>query len=185
MRSKHKILILGPQGSGKGTQANILANKLGIPALSMGALLRDAAGKGGETGEEIARIQKIGALVPDEVAGEIFLARINERDAENGYIIDGYPRNEAQYKVYVSLDTPTAVIVITVPHDVSVQRLHDRAMKEGRVDDTVDVITRRLQIYHDETQPMISHFHEHGIVHEVDGVGTVEEVAERIGKIFL
>ncbi len=182
---QHKILILGPQGSGKGTQASILANKLGVPALSMGALLRDAATKGGVIGDEIARIQKMGALVPDEVAGEIFRARILESDATSGYIIDGYPRNEAQYDVYAALDTPTAVIVITVPHGVSVQRLHDRAMKEGRADDTVDVITRRLQIYHNDTQPMISHFTERGIVHDVDGVGTVEDVAARIEALFV
>lgn len=180
----HKILILGPQGCGKGTQANILSQRLGIPELSMGALLRAAVAENGEFAERIAEIQKRGELVSDGDAIEVLRRRMQQDDTVRGYILDGFPRNEEQYRTFINFDIPTAVIVITVPHDVSMQRLLKRAETEKRVDDTPEVIERRLQIYHDETQPMIAHFSERGIVHEIDGSGTVEEVAARIAKIF-
>ncbi|MEK7459147.1 MAG: nucleoside monophosphate kinase [Patescibacteria group bacterium] len=180
----HKVLILGPQGCGKGTQAVILAEKLGVPELSMGALLRSAAAEDGDFALRIADIQKRGELVSDVDALTVLKKRLAQPDAANGYVLDGYPRNEEQYLAYISFDVPTHVIVISVPHDVSMARLLKRAELEKRVDDTPEVIERRLQIYHDDTQPMITHFAERGIVHEVDGTGGIAEVAGRIGKIF-
>lgn len=179
-----KILILGPQGCGKGTQATILAEKLGVPELSMGALLRAAAAEDGDFALRIADIQKRGELVSDVDALTVLKKRLAQPDASHGYVLDGYPRNEAQYGAYIDFDVPTHVIVITVPHDVSMARLLKRAEVEKRVDDTPEVIDRRLQIYHDDTQPMITHFAERGIVREVDGTGSIEEVAEKIWKVF-
>ena len=180
----HKIFILGPQGSGKGTQSKILAERLQIPALSMGALLREAAAKGGERGERIAAIQESGRLVSDSDALDVLRERLAQPDAADGYILDGYPRNEEQYRAYESFDWPTEVIFIRLPVDVALVRLHARAEKEGRNDDTPEAIAQRLAIFDRDTQPMIAHFAERGIVHEVDGSGTVEEVAGRIWKIF-
>lgn len=180
----HKIFILGPQGSGKGTQSRILADRLGIPALSMGALLREAAAKGGERGVRIAKIQASGRLVSDKDALDVLRERLQQPDAANGYVLDGYPRNEEQYRAYEKFDWPTEVIVLTLPTEIAIARLHSRAQIEQRNDDTPDAIAERLAIFSRDTRPMIDHFAKMGIVHEVDGNGTIEEVAERVWEIF-
>lgn len=180
----HKILILGPQGCGKGTQAKILAAKLGIPELSMGGLLRDAAAEGGEFGAKIAAIQAQGQLVSDEDAATVLKRRLAKDDVANGYILDGYPRNEEQYRVYVTFDAPTEVIVIDVPREVSLERMHKRAEQERRNDDTPEAMERRLQIYENDTKPMIAHFDERGIVRHIDGTQSIDAVAVDIAKIF-
>lgn len=180
----HKIFILGPQGSGKGTQSRLLAQRLGVPALSMGALLRDAAAKGGERGRRIAEIQESGRLVSDVDALDVLRERLSEPDAANGYVLDGYPRNEAQYRAYEAFDWPTEVIVLTLPTEIAIERLHARAQTEHRNDDTADAIAERLEIFERDTKPMIAHFSKMGIVHEVDGHGSIEEVAARVWKIF-
>lgn len=179
---KHKILILGPQGSGKGTQAQILAEKLGLPALSMGQLLRDEVASGSLLGEKIASIINAGNLVPDDIALDVLKLRIQKEDAENGYILDGYPRNMAQYNTYSNFDTPTALLVITVPKEETLKRLLKRAEIEGRADDNEETILKRLAIYEQDTEPLIEKYTEMGIAHVVDGIGTIEEVAERINK---
>lgn len=180
----HKILILGPQGSGKGTQARILSQKLGIPELSMGALLRDAVTEGGELGERIASILANGFLASDEDAAAVLQRRLAKEDVVDGYILDGYPRNEAQYRVYITFDAPTEVIVIDVPREVSLERMQQRAQKESRNDDAPAAMERRLQIYDTDTKPMLEHFTERGIVHHIDGTNAVDAVARDIAKIF-
>lgn len=180
----HKILMLGPQGCGKGTQALRLSDKLGVPELSMGHLLREAAEKGGIFAEKIASIMRSGELVSDTDALTVLKERLAQADVADGYILDGYPRNEAQFQAFDEFDQPTAVVVINVPRDISIARLRGRAESEGRVDDTPAVISRRLEIYEENTKPMIEHYRSRGIVHEIDGVGSIDEVAERIAKIF-
>ncbi len=180
----HKILILGPQGCGKGTQAKILSDKLGIPELSMGALLRDAAQEGGEFGESIHAIQAAGHLVSDEVAAQVLQRRLAKPDMVNGYILDGYPRNEAQYLKYLTFDAPTEVIVIEVPREVSISRMHVRAGVEVRNDDSPEAMARRLDIYEHDTKPVIAHFAERGLVHTIDGNRPVAEVSADIANIF-
>ncbi len=180
----HKILMLGPQGSGKGTQAARLSAKLGVPELSMGQLLRDAAAEGGEIGEQIAEIQRSGKLVSDQIALDVLKQRLGRPDVANGFVLDGYPRNEEQFRAFDEFDTPTTVIVIRVPREVSLARLQGRAASEGRADDTPEGITQRLAIYERDTEPMIEHYRARGFVHDVDGVGAVDEVTQRITKIF-
>lgn len=175
-----KIFILGPQGSGKGTQANILSKKLGIPALSMGQLLRDEITSGSDLGSEIQAITDKGELVSDELALQILKRRLSLEDAKNGYILDGYPRNKAQYEAFASFDAPTVVLVITVPKEESLARLMRRAEIEQRPDDTRAAIERRLEIYEQETRPIIDWYRGQGIVREVNGVGTLEDVEARI-----
>lgn len=176
----HRIFLLGPQGCGKGTQAVILSERLGIPQFSMGQLLRDAASKPGDLADRIHAIQVAGALVPGKIVAEVLRARLSQPDCVDGYILDGFPRDEDQYESYAEHDKPTAVIVIKVPRAVSLERIASRSRLEKRADDTPEAIERRLAIYDRDTEPMINHYREQGLVREVDGVGTVEEVADRI-----
>ncbi len=177
---KHKILVLGPQGSGKGTQANILSKKLNIPALSMGQLLRDEAASGSELGKKIKELIDSGVLVSDDVALDVLKVRLQKPDAEEGYIIDGYPRNMAQFHTFNNFDVPTALVVVTVPEEETLKRLLKRAEIEGRADDTEELIKKRLAIYHNDTEPIIEEYRKMGVVKDVDGVGEIEEVEKRI-----
>jgi len=176
----HRIFLLGPQGCGKGTQAVILAARLNIPQFSMGQLLRDDETGTDDLADRIKRIQEKGELVPGTVVAEVLRARLDKPDCANGYILDGFPRNQDQYDSYAEHDNPTAVIVIQVPRDVSIDRIAHRSRTEHRTDDTPDAIRRRLEIYDQDTEPMINNYRMQGLVREVDGVGTVEEVADRI-----
>ena len=180
----HKILILGPQGCGKGTQAALLSKKLGVPQLSMGQLLRETAKGTGPLADQIRALQTAGKLVSDNVAIQVLDARLQKPDTQQGYILDGFPRNQEQFTAFETYATPTMVLVIDVPPDVSLPRLVKRAELEHRVDDTPEIIEKRLKIYADETRPMIRHYEDRGLVRVVDGVGTVEEVADRINQVF-
>ena len=176
----HRIFLLGPQGCGKGTQAVLLSERLQIPQFSMGQLLRDAAKGENDLGERIRAVQARGDLVPGPIVSEVLRARLNQPDTVNGYILDGFPRNQDQYDAYAEHDKPTAVIVIHVPREVSIIRLMSRARIEQRVDDTPDVIAHRLDIYDRDTDPMIEQYRQQGLVRDIDGEGTIEEVADRI-----
>ncbi|MBT3231082.1 AAA family ATPase [Candidatus Uhrbacteria bacterium] len=177
---KHKILVLGPQGSGKGTQAKILSERLGIPALSMGELLRDEVKSGSILGNKIDDIINLGELVSDDTALDVLKLRLQKEDAENGYILDGYPRNIAQYNTFRNFDVPTKVVVVTIPKEETLGRLLKRAEIECRMDDNKETIMKRLDIYHNDTEPIIEKYKALGIALEVDGVGSIEEVTQRI-----
>ena len=177
----YKILMLGPQGSGKGTQASLLAARLHVPALSMGQLLRDEIGSGSALGKDIdAIINGQGRLVPDQTAAEVLKRRLDEADAANGYVLDGYPRNAAQYHVSRAIVQPTHVLLIDVPRQESLARLSKRAKVEGRVDDTDELINTRLKVYEDETKPILDEYRREGVLYEINGMGSVEDVASRI-----
>lgn len=176
--------MLGPQGSGKGTQARMLAEKLQIPHLSMGELLRAAALHGDERALRIKPILKTGELVPFELALSVLIDRLAEGDGVRGYLLDGFPRNNDQFQQYDRYDQPTHVVVLEVAREVSIERLTKRAEAEGRIDDTPEVIARRLEIYDQETEPMIGNYHERGIVHRVNARGTIEEVFARVWAVF-
>ena len=176
----YKILILGPQGSGKGTQAKLLSKELGVPAFSMGDLCRAEVAEKTEIGEKIDHILKAGELISDEIALTLMKKRVAQNDAKNGYIIDGYPRNDLQRALYEKYDTPTQVIVLVIPREETLRRIASRAIKEGRADDTEEGLKRRLEIYERETLPIIEGYGAKGLVSFVDGMGTIEEVAERM-----
>lgn len=177
----YKILILGPQGSGKGTQANLLSGRLGIPAFSMGQLLRDEIATGSDLGKVIEEIiHRHGKLVPDDIAERVLQKRLGAEDTKGGYILDGYPRNAGQEEVFQRIDTPTHVLLIDVPIGESLARLTKRAELEGRVDDTPELIRTRLDIYENDTKPILDTYRERGLLRVVDGIGTVEEVRVRI-----
>jgi len=179
----YKILILGPQGSGKGTQAVRLSQKLNVPALSMGQLLRNEVASGSALAHKISSLIDAGQLVPDDVALEVLKKRLEQSDCAQGYILDGYPRNKAQYDIYKDFDIPTFVLVIDVPESVSMARMEHRAQVDQRDDDTPAVMRERLRVFREETAPIIDMYKEQGLAHVIDGVGSMEDVEGRIDAI--
>ncbi len=174
-----RLLIVGPQGAGKGTQAALLADSLGIPHVSTGDLFRANLAGGTELGMLAKKYMDAGELVPDEVTQEMVADRVAQPDAERGFLLDGFPRNVPQADwlngMLEKLEKPIEVVVLlTAPDEV----LLDRMLARGRADDTVEAIGRRLDIYHRETKPLIEYYD--GRVVHVDGVGEIDEVHDRV-----
>jgi adenylate kinase len=174
-----RMLIMGPQGAGKGTQAKLLTKELGIPHVSTGEMFRANIAAGTELGLLVKGIMDTGALVPDEVTQQMLALRLAEPDAVPGFLLDGFPRNIPQAdwltELLVERETPIdRVIVLTAPDVVLVERMLER----GRADDTVEAIRRRLDTYHADTKPLIDYYGD--LVLEIDGEGTVAEVSGRI-----
>ena len=180
-----RMIFMGPPGAGKGTQAKFVAEHFKIPAVSTGDIFRANVSQGTPLGVEAKRYMDAGEYVPDEVTNKMVRNRIDEPDAVNGFLLDGYPRTLAQVEELDGMIAFTghqldAVVVLTVDQDEIVGRLLQRAQVEGRADDTEDVIRRRQEVYAEETEPLIAIYHERGICIEVDGLGEVDEVTRRI-----
>jgi len=180
-----RLLIIGPQGSGKGTQGVRVAEALGIPAVSTGDVFRANVKDGTELGLKVKAIIDAGDLVPDELTGEIVRDRLAQPDAAAGFLLDGYPRNLGQVgdldAFLDARDEPlTAVIELVVPREESIRRLSLRATEQGRADDNEESIAKRLAIYESETAPILDVYRQRGIVDQIDGVGTLDEVYARI-----
>ena len=205
-----KIFILGPQGSGKGTQAELLSARLQLPVFSMGQLLRDEVARKSIIGQEMEDIMRRGDLVPHDLAAQVLQARLSQPDTQQGYILDGYPRSMTQYEAF-TFDRPTHVFVLEIPLEVSLSRLAGRLtcgscgkvsnVSQGytigeqcpvckigqfihRDDDTDEAIRRRLDIYHQETEEVIRALEAQGLVYHVNGIGSIEEVDDRIVTIL-
>ena len=184
-----RLIIFGAPGAGKGTQATRIADSLGIPAISTGDIFRANIKNETALGLQVKEILASGAYVPDEVTNAIVRDRLDQPDAINGFLLDGYPRTKAQV---IELDgmlaahgrSLDAVLELTVDTDEVVQRLLKRAEIDGRADDTEEVIRHRLAVYHDETAPLAAIYRERGLLHQVDGMGQMDEVAERINKVL-
>jgi adenylate kinase len=180
-----RLIIMGPPGAGKGTQAKFIAEHFKIPAISTGDIFRANVSEGTELGIEAKRYMDAGEYVPDEVTNLMVRNRIDEPDAVSGFLLDGYPRTLAQVEeldgmIRFSGHALDAVVCLTVDQDEIVARLLQRAQVEGRADDTEDVIRRRQQVYLEQTDPLIEVYASRGIVHEIDGLGEVNEVTQRI-----
>ena len=176
---------MGPPGAGKGTQAKFIAEHFKIPAISTGDIFRANVSAGTELGVEAKRYMDAGEYVPDEVTNKMVRNRIDESDAAGGFLLDGYPRTLAQVEELDGMIAFTghqldAVVCLTVDQDEIVSRLLQRAQVEGRADDTEDVIRRRQQVYLEQTEPLIEVYKARGIVHEIDGLGDVDEVTDRL-----
>lgn len=182
-----RLILMGPPGAGKGTQATHVADHFSIPAISTGDIFRANVSRGTELGLEAQKFMDAGEYVPDEVTNKMVRNRIAEDDAQPGFLLDGYPRTIAQVEELDSMITDTghkldAAVVLTVDSDEIVQRLLQRAETEGRADDTEEVIRRRQEVYAEQTEPLIGVYRDHGILIEVDGMGEVDEVTQRIFK---
>jgi adenylate kinase len=180
-----RLIIMGPPGAGKGTQAKFIAEHFKIPAISTGDIFRANVSEGTPLGVEAKRYMDAGEYVPDEVTNRMVRNRIDEPDAVNGFLLDGYPRTVSQVEELDGMIRFTghrldAVVSLTVDQDEIVSRLLQRAQVEGRADDTEDVIRRRQEVYLQETEPLIEIYKQRGIVHEIDGIGEVDEVTARI-----
>ena len=169
-----KIIFLGIQGSGKSTQAKIAAEKLNLPYIETSQLLREKRAQEDEDAERIAEALDVGNLVPNEITIRILKERLEKPDCQKGYILDGYPRNDNQFQ---NLDPDIdKVFYVAVSDEETIRRLSKRA----RHDDTGQALKRRMELYHKETEPMLDKFREKGILKEVDGERSIEEIAEDI-----
>jgi len=182
-----RLIFLGPPGSGKGTQAKLLAERLGIPAISTGDMLRDAVRRRTPLGRRAQSIMEAGELVPDDVVIGLVRERIASADAVNGFLLDGFPRTIEQADALgrllegngVSLN---GVLNLLVPEGTLVERLLGRAALEGRSDDRRETVAERLRVYREKTAPLVGHYRALGLLTDVDGSGSVEEVAARIDR---
>ncbi len=180
-----RMIFMGPPGAGKGTQAQVVAERYSIPAISTGDIFRKNVSEGTELGVQAQRFMDAGEYVPDELTNLMVRNRIDEPDAERGFLLDGYPRTLAQVEELDGMIKHTghvldAVVVLTVDKEELVQRLLQRAETEGRADDTEDVVRRRQEVYDDQTAPLIDVYRDRGLMIEVDGMGEVDEVSQRI-----
>jgi adenylate kinase len=177
-----RILILGPQGSGKGTQAKRIAAAYDIPHVATGDILRAATAAGTELGEKVAPIMERGDLVPDDLMVELIRERLAEED---GFVLDGFPRTvpqtEALDAMLEEIGKPLdAVLLLEVSDDVALERLLSRRAKEGRGDDAPDVIRNRLRLYHGRTEPVVERYRDSGTLVAVNGEQPVEDVSAAI-----
>jgi adenylate kinase len=180
-----RLILMGPPGAGKGTQAKQISARWGIPAISTGDIFRANVSQQTPLGIEAKRYMDAGEYVPDEITNGMVRDRLAESDATNGFLLDGYPRTVAQVHELDGMLSEKghhldAVVVLTVDQEEIVQRLLKRAQVEGRTDDTEDVIRRRQEVYAEQTHPLIDVYAERDLVVEVDGLGEVEDVTARI-----
>jgi len=180
-----RLLLLGAPGSGKGTQAARLKDSLGVPHISTGDLLRAEVAAGSKLGLEAKEVMARGELVSDAILLGMLEDRFSRADTANGFILDGYPRNLAQAdaldKLLARIGRPMDFAVqLEVPTELLVERIAGRAKAEGRADDNPESVRKRLQVYEDQTAPVIGFYRQHGQLTVVDGVGELDEVFTRI-----
>jgi len=175
------LLLLGVQGSGKGTQAKRLASEYGLVHLSTGDMLRGAIAEGNELGLKVKPILERGDLVPDGLMIDLIRERLKSPDAADGFILDGFPRTMAQAdaldEMLSEIDRPLAVeLELQIPDEVATERLRKRAAEEGRSDDTPEAIAKRIALYHQETMPLVAHYRLAGNLVGIHGDRPVNEV---------
>lgn len=180
-----RMVILGPPGAGKGTQAARICERLGIPAISTGDIFRANVAGNTELGRQAKQYMDAGEYVPDSVTNAMVADRLSAADAADGFLLDGYPRTEAQVheldRMLAAADLSLDVVLeITADAEVVVQRLLGRAAEQGRADDTEPVIRRRLEVYAEQTEPLAALYEQRGLLVRVDGVGALDEVTDRI-----
>jgi adenylate kinase len=184
-----RIILLGAPGSGKGTQATLLRDRMNAVHISTGDLLRAARDAGTPLGLQAKAVMDRGELVSDGIVLGMLAERLRQPDTQSGVIFDGYPRNVAQGDALtVLLETMAmpldAVILLDVSHAVLLNRLAERAKKEGRVDDTPETIANRLKIYHDQTEPVVGYYQQRGLLSKIAGEGSMEDIYARIAAVL-
>lgn len=182
-----RMLLLGPPGAGKGTQAQLIVERLGIPQISTGEMLRAAVAAGTDVGKQAKAFMDAGKLVTDEIVIGVARERLDQDDARKGFILDGFPRTVAQAEALDAMLAGMGValercVAITVAEDELVRRLLERAEIEGRSDDNEDSIRIRMAEYREKTEPLVAYYRAKGVLAEVDGLGPVEKIASRVEK---
>ena len=180
-----RLLIVGPPGAGKGTQASRISQRFNIPTISTGDIFRFNIANETELGAQVKAIVDAGDYVPDELTNALVTDRLNEADAAGGFLLDGYPRTTDQVRYLDELlashgHALDAVVRLVADEDEIVRRLRQRAIDQGRVDDSEAAIRHRQEVYQRETEPLLEMFRDRELLVEVDGLGPVDEVTERI-----
>jgi len=180
-----RLVLLGPPGSGKGTQAARLKDYLQVPHISTGDLLRAEVAAGSPLGMEAKAVMARGELVSDQILLGMLESRFGRDDTANGFILDGYPRNQAQADALGELLAKMGkrmdyAVQLAVPNELLVERIAGRATAEGRADDTPESVRTRLQVYDNQTAPVIDYYRQHGQLTVVDGVGSLDDVFNRL-----
>ena len=184
-----RLILLGPPGAGKGTQAKEVSARLAVPAISTGDIFRANVSQGTPLGQEAQKYMDAGEYVPDSVTNAMVRDRLAQPDCVRGFLLDGYPRTLAQV---AELDGMLAergqrldvVVEIVADTDEVVRRLVVRGEAEGRSDDTEDVIRRRLAVFHEQTAPLANVYAQRGLLRQVDGLGPVDEVTTRVMAVL-
>ncbi len=181
----YRVVLLGPPGAGKGTQGAVLCQRLGVPSISTGDMLREAVAEGTELGNKVQGIMASGALVDDATMAEVVRDRLAKADARRGFLLDGYPRTLPQAETLAGVlrdggQELDAVLLVDVPEDELVRR----TLLRGRADDQESVIRERLRVYREKTAPLIGYYRERGLLRELDGNRPVEEVTARMFGLF-
>ena len=187
-----KLIMFGPPGAGKGTQADILGRRYGIKKISTGDALRDVIRSGSELGEQVKDLMDQGKFVPDEIVTEIIRDRVSSPDCANGFILDGFPRNLAQAEALVDMGIKVnKALLIDVPDEVLVDRVQGRVMcdkcgghLEARSDDRPETVRARLKVYHELTDPVVDFYRNRGVLSEIDGTASIENATAEILKIL-
>ena len=180
-----RLLLLGPPGAGKGTQAQRLVEQLGIPQVSTGDMLRSAVAEGTEIGKQAKAVMDRGELVSDEIVIGLARERLSREDAREGFILDGFPRTVAQAEALDAMLDELGqkferCVALVCGEDALVKRLLKRAEIEGRADDNEETIRNRMQVYRDQTEPVVAYYRKRGLLVEVDGMADIETVAAAI-----
>jgi adenylate kinase len=180
-----RMLIVGPPGVGKGTQAARIAERYGIPAISTGDIFRANIANETELGLQVKAIVDAGDYVPDELTNALVTDRLNEADADGGFLLDGYPRTTDQVGFLDRLlgshgHELDVVVRLIADQDEIVRRLRKRALEQGRTDDSEEAIRHRQEVYARETGPLIEAYDRSGLLVEIDGLGTMDEVTDRV-----
>jgi adenylate kinase len=180
-----RLIIMGPPGAGKGTQASRIAQHYAIPAVSTGDIFRRNLAEGTPLGQQAKTFMEAGEYVPDEVTNAMVADRLAADDALSGWLLDGYPRTLAQVGALDSILSESStsldgVVELVVDSEIVIERLLKRAEIEGRADDNADTIRRRMEVYLAETAPLTDEYGSRGVLIRVDGLGTIDEVTERV-----
>ena len=180
-----RLLLIGPPGAGKGTQAHALSQALGVPAISTGDIFRQHLRNETELGLQAKAYMDAGDNVPDTLTNDLVRDRLEQEDCAGGFLLDGYPRTTDQVRALdeflaargASMD---AVVELVAEPDVVVERLRKRALDQGRSDDDESVVRHRLEVYRQQTAPLVDVYAQRGLLSQVDGIGDIDEVTERI-----